>query len=76
MVTKDQITIFDMGVNEAEVTASGQIPMEPPMETVVVQEHKRAKKKGKREEDLSRYPVTIVRHDLDDAELREKFPER
>lgn len=75
LVTKDQITIFDMGVNEAEVTASGQIPMEPPMETVVVQEHKRAKKKGKREEDLSRYPVTIVRHDLDDAELREKFPE-
>ena len=75
LVTKDQITIFDMGVNEAEVTASGQIPMEPSMETVVVQEHKRTKKKGKREEDLSRYPVTVVRHDLDDEELREKFPE-
>ena len=44
LVTKDQITIFDMGVNEAEVTASGQIPMEPSMETVVVQEHKRTKK--------------------------------
>lgn len=75
LVTKDQITIFDMGVNEAEVTASGQIPMEPSMETVVVQEHKRTKKKGKREEDLSRYPVTVVRHDLDDEELLEKFPE-
>ena len=71
LVTKDQITIFDMGVNEAEVTASGQIPMEPSMETVVVQEHKRTKKKGKREEDISRYPVTVVRHDLDDEELRE-----
>ena len=71
----DQLTIYDMGINEAEVTLAGRIPREPEIEEVVIKEHKRAKRKGKREEDLAGLPVTIVNHVLDEERLNELFPE-
>ena len=71
----DQLTIYDMGINEAEVTLAGRIPREPEIEEVVIKEHKRAKRKGKREEDLAGLPVTVVNHVLDEERLNELFPE-
>ena len=75
LFTGDQITIYDMGINEAEATLAGIIPREPEMEEVVIKEHKRKKRKGKRDEDLAGLPVTIVNHVLDEEKLKLLFPE-
>ena len=70
----DQLSILDMGFNEAEFIVQGRVVNEPVIETVV-KEHKRKKPKGKREDDLKGYPVTVVEHNLSEAELKDKFPE-
>ena len=71
----DQLTMLDFGFNEAEATIQGQLINEPDINTVIVPEHKRRKRTGKREEDLSGFPVTIVEHNLSEEELKEKFPD-
>jgi hypothetical protein len=50
LAPSDQLSIYDLGFNEAEATVQGKIIKEPEMEEVVI--HRR-KRKGKREEDLS-----------------------
>ena len=45
LFTGDQITIYDMGINEAEATLAGIIPREPEMEEVVIKEHKRKRQR-------------------------------
>ncbi|MCF0230226.1 MAG: IS66 family transposase [Parasporobacterium sp.] len=71
----EQLSFLDDVLNEAEATCRGQTMIEPEMDQVVVSEHTRRKRRGKREEDLSGYPVVIVEHALSEDELQEKFPE-
>ena len=74
LTSSEQLTMLDFGFNEAEATIQGQLINEPDINTVIVPEHKRRKRTGKREEDLSGFPVTIVEHNLSEEELQEKFP--
>ena len=60
----EQLSFLDDVLNEAEATCRGQTMIEPEMDQVVVSEHTRRKRRGKREEDLSGYPVVIVEHAL------------
>lgn len=70
LVTGDQLSILDFGFNEAEFTVDTSSADEPEIETVVV---RRKKRKGKREEDLSAFPVIPIIHELSKDELEEKF---
>ena len=72
LVTSEQLSILDFGFNEVEFTVDAIPADEPEIETVIV---KRKKKKGKREEDLSAFPVIPVIHELSKEELEEKFPD-
>lgn len=72
LVTSEQLSILDFGFNEAEFTVDTIDADEPEIETVIV---KRKKRKGKREEDLSAFPVIPVIHELSKEELEEKFPD-
>lgn len=75
LATSDQLRMSDFGLNEAEATVQGVIIKEPPIETVVIKEHTRKKRKGKREADLEGLPVKIIEHNLSEEELIKKFPE-
>jgi transposase len=72
-----QLSLFDLEemkvLNEAEQLTENGIPDEPEIETVV-KEHVRRKKKGKRDEDLSGFPVNIIEHRIPEDELKERFP--
>ena len=68
-----QLTIYDMGFNEAEALTERSDAEEPALEEVV--RYRRKKKTGKREEDLSGFPVEEVTHELSKEELKELFPE-
>lgn len=70
-----QLSMFDDILNEAEVAIEGKTVIEPEIDQVVVPEHKRRKRKGKREEILSGFPTVVIEHALTDEELNEKFPE-
>ena len=72
LVASEQLSILDFGFNEAEFTVDTIDADEPEIETVIV---KRKKRKGKREEDLSAFPVISVIHELSKEELEEKFPD-
>ena len=65
-----QLSLF----NEAEVTADPNAP-EPELEEVVVKAHKRTKKKGKRDEDLSGFPTEQHMHPVPLDELNAYFGE-
>lgn len=74
----EQLTMyamFDSCFNEAEALLEKGIPSEPEFENVVVAEHRRKKRKGKRDEDLSKFPVSIVEHYLSEEEANEMFPD-
>ena len=61
-------------MNEAEVTVAdaGEIA-EPTIEQVVPEHKRHVKKKGKRSEDLSAFPVRIETHVISDEKLQELF---
>ena len=71
-VIDGQMSLF---FNEPEAAASGPgLPAEEPeLEKVVIPRKK--KRKGKREDDLKDIPVTIVRHEMSEDELKEAFPD-
>jgi transposase len=60
--------------NEAEVTVAdvGDIT-EPTIEQVIPEHKRRVKKKGKRNEDLSAFPVRIENHVISEEKLQELF---
>lgn len=70
-----QLSCFTEIFNEIESLVSEQTIMEPVPDEVIVPAHKRRKRKGKLEEDLSDFPVKVVEHTLTDDELRAYFPE-
>lgn len=72
LVTGDQLSILDFGFNEAEFTVDTTPAEAPEIEEVII---KRKKRKGKREEDLSGFPVIPVIHELSQEELDDKFPD-
>jgi transposase len=72
-LTGEQLSIYDIGFNEAEALTEGAEATEPELEEVV--SYKRKKKKGKREEDLSGFPIEEIRHELSEEELEELFPD-
>lgn len=75
LIDDAQINYFAEIFNEAEGFVSEQIALEPSIDTVIVPEHTRRKRKGKREEDLSAFPVKIIEHSLPEEQLLEYFPE-
>jgi len=75
LIDDAQINYFAEIFNEAEGFVSEQIALEPSIDTVIVPEHTRRKRKGKREEDLSAFPVKIIEHSLPEEQLFEYFPE-
>ena len=68
----EQLSIYSLGFNEAEALAEEALPQEPEMEEVT--SYRRKKKAGKREADLSGYPVEEVTHELSEEELKDLFP--
>ena len=61
--------------NEVEHLIGEQISMDPAIDTVIVPEHKRRKRKGKQDEDLMNFDTKIIEHTLTDAELSSLFPQ-
>ena len=70
--TDGQLTVFDV-FNEAENLFNKDLS-EPEITEVVISSYKRAKRKGKREEDLDGLPARIIEHRLNDEELNRQFP--
>ena len=70
-----QLSCFAEIFNEIESLVAEQTPMEPGIDEVIVPAHKRRKRKGKLEEDLSDFPVKVVEHTLTEDELKTHFPE-
>lgn len=69
MEYEDQVSLF----NEVEAAVEeAELPPEPEIEEIT---YKRRKQAGKREEDLSRFPTTVVNHELSEKELAELFGE-
>lgn len=71
-VIDGQMSLF---FNEPEATASepGTQAEEPDFEEVVIRRKK--KQKGKREDDLKGMPVTVIKHEMSEEELKEAFPD-
>lgn len=69
----EQLSICSMGFNEAESLKEEGTAQEPQMEEVTG--YRRKKKAGKRQEDLSGYPVEKIFHELSEEELKENFPD-
>ena len=70
-----QLSCFAEIFNEIESLVTEQTSMEPGIDEVIVPAHKRRKRKGKLEEDLSDFPVKVVEHTLTEDELKTHFPE-
>ena len=70
-----QLSCFAEIFNEIESLVAEQTSMEPGIDEVIVPAHKRRKRKGKLEEDLSDFPVKVVEHTLTEDELKTHFPE-
>lgn len=62
-----------MCFNEAEVTIEQQTIEEPVIEQVIPEHKRRVKPKGKRQEDLSSFPLRIEEHLLSEEKLQELF---
>ena len=76
LLTDDsQLNFFVEIFNEAESLAAGQTAMEPGIDMVIVLAHKRRKRKGKLDEDLSDFPVKVIEHTMTEKELNDCFPE-
>lgn len=74
-LNEEQINFFSDILNEAEFHLGNNYVINPDMDTVIIPEHKRKKKAGKRDEDLSAYPVVVIEHVLSEEELESAFPE-
>ena len=61
--------------NEFEAEIEGKTIAEPNLEEVLVAAHKRKKKKGKLDEDLSAFPAKEILHELSEDALAVEFPE-
>jgi len=72
-LTEEQLSIYDMGFNEAEALTEGPVPEEAEMEEVV--SYKRKKKAGKRNEDLEGFPVEEIIHPIEEDRLAQLFPD-
>ena len=70
-----QLSCFAEIFNEIESLVTEQTSMEPGIDELIVPAHKRRKRKGKLEEDLSDFPVKVVEHTLTEDELKTHFPE-
>ena len=74
-IDADQMNFFSEIFNEAEHLTDGQLTIEPGIDTVIVPEHKRRKRKGKRDEDLMDFDSKVIEHTLTEEELSKHFPE-
>lgn len=70
--TDGQLSVFDV-FNEIECLIDKDLA-EPEISEVVISSYKRARRKGKREEDLDGLPARIIEHKLDEEELTRLFP--
>lgn len=70
----DQISMYELAFNEAEAICDMNAA-EPSIEEVIIKEHTRKKRKGKREEDLSGFPVRVIEHEIPEEDLKVLFPE-
>ena len=71
-ISDDQVTIADLGVNEAEYVLDTEGPAE---EEVVEVKATRRRLTKKRTIDVSKLPVTVKEYTLSEDELQDKFPE-
>jgi len=69
----DNAEQLTMCFNEAEVTIGQRTIEEPVIEQVIPEHKRRVKPKGKRQEDLSSFPVRIEEHLLSEEKLQELF---
>jgi len=69
-----QLNMFET-FNEIEATSDPNSKEPVSVEEVVISSYSRAKRKGKREEDLDGLPARIFEHTLSKEELDEAFPE-
>lgn len=74
-IDSNQLNFLNVIFNEAEHLTDGQTTMEPGIDTVIVPEHRRRKRKGKQEEDLMNFDSKVIEHTLTDEELSAYFPE-
>lgn len=74
-IDAEQMDLFSEIFNEAEHLISDQLIIEPTVDTVIVPEHKRRKRKGKQDEDLMNFDSKVIEHTLSDEELAGYFPE-
>ena len=65
-MNKDQLQLFDSCFNEVEATTE---PLAPEPELITVPEHKRAKRKGKKNQCLDGLPENIIEHRLPEEKL-------
>lgn len=74
-IDANQMNFFSEIFNEAEHLTDGQLTIELGIDTVIVPEHKRRKRKGKRDEDLMDFDSKVIEHTLTEEELSNHFPE-
>ena len=72
---ENQLNLFAEIFNEAESLADGQQMIEPSVDTVIVPEHKRRRRKGKLDEDLACFETRIIEHTIEEEELAAHFPQ-
>ncbi len=60
----DQMNLFSEIFNEVEHLAGGQVCLEPTIDAVIIPEHKRRKRKGKQDEDLTNFDSKVIEHTL------------
>lgn len=72
---EDQLNLFAEIFNEAETLSDGQQMIEPSVDTVIVPEHKRRRRKGKLDEDLACFETRIIEHTIEEEELAAHFPQ-
>lgn len=72
---EDQLNVFTEIFNEAEHLRNGQLSIEPSKGEILVPEHKRCKRQGKRNQDLMDFDSKIIEHTRTEAELAWHFPE-
>lgn len=73
-VLDNQLSYLDRIFNEAEYSLAEPMT-EPDMDEVIVPEHKRKKRKGKREDNLLGFEKEVIPHKLTEEELNVHFPE-
>ena len=74
-IDENQLDMFKEILNEAEYLTNSRSCTEPSVDTVIVAEHKRRKRKGKQDEDLMGFDSVVIEHTLTEAQLLEHFPE-